>query len=371
MEQTSTNNPPTLLVIDDIPENLTLMYQLFKDEYKVKGANCGIRGIDIAENSLPDLILLDIMMPEMDGYEVCRRLKQNPHTRGIPIIFLTAKAEKIDESRGLQLGAVDYITKPINPDIVKCRVKTHIALKLANDLLRGENQSLGKEVERRTREALKQREELQSIQDITFYAMVSLAETRDNETGSHICRTQHYIKCLAQQLRLNPLYQDEIDDTMIDLLFKSAPLHDIGKIGISDTILLKKGKLTPEEFTIMKNHTTIGYVAIQKAEVVTGKTMDFLKYAKEIAYYHHEHWDGNGYPKGLSGRDIPLSARLMAVADVYDALINRRVYKEAFTHQDAVNMIVDGKGTHFDPDIIDAFLDITDELWEIAQRYHN
>lgn len=305
--------PATLLVIDDMPDNLSLIYQLFKDEYKVKGANSGERGLAIAKHSAPDLILLDVMMPDMDGFEVCQQLKQHPHTSDIPVIFLTAKTEKQDESHGLSLGAVDYVTKPLNPDIIKARVKTHIALKLAQDLLRGENQALGKEVERRTQEVLKQREQVQAIQDIAFYAMISLAETRDNETGNHILRTQNYVKLLAEALRHNPRYSEVIDDYTIDLLFKSAPLHDIGKIGISDTILLKKGKLTEAEFEVMKTHTTIGYKALQKAESITGQTMAFLTYAKEIAYYHHEHWDGNGYPKGLKGTEIPLSTRLMAV----------------------------------------------------------
>ncbi|EKO3487649.1 two-component system response regulator [Vibrio fluvialis] len=365
------SSKPTLLVIDDIPENLTLMYQLLKEDYKVKGANSGLRGISIAETASPDLILLDIMMPEMDGFEVCERLKSNPATAHIPVIFLTAKSEKFDECRGLQLGAVDYITKPINPDIVKARVNAHVSLKLAKDLLHGEKQALEKEVERRTLELVRQREELHAIQDVAFYAMVSLAETRDNETGNHIRRTQTYIKLLAENLRKNPRYALQLDDRTIDLLYKSAPLHDIGKIGISDTILLKEGKLTEEEFEIMKTHTTIGYEAIQKAEVVTGKSIEFLRYAKEIAYSHHEHWDGRGYPRGLSGTDIPLAARLMAIADVYDALISKRVYKPAFTHQDAVQLILDGKGTHFDPDIVDVFVDIADELYEVALRYAN
>ncbi|MCH1919263.1 two-component system response regulator [Shewanella sp. A3A] len=367
----TTDNSPTLLVIDDIPANLTLMYQLFKDEYKVKGSNSGLRGLELAQKIQPDLILLDIMMPEVDGFEVCKALKQQPTTRDIPVIFLTAKTDKFDESIGLSLGAVDYVTKPINPDIIKRRVQTHIALKLANDLLRGENQALGKEVERRTRESLKQQQELQIIQDIAFHAMVSLAETRDNETGNHIRRTQTYVKLLAIQLKQHPDYEDYIDDNMIELLFKSAPLHDIGKIGISDTILLKRGKLTTDEFSIMKTHTLIGYDAIRKAEEIAGGSVAFLKYAKEIAKYHHEKWDGSGYPEGLVGRDIPLSARLMAVADVYDALISKRVYKPAFSHPQAVSMIMQGKGSHFDPDIVTAFDTIADQLLAVAQQYQN
>lgn len=365
------SSKPTLLVIDDIPENLTLMYQLLKEEYKIKGANSGLKGISIAESTSPDLILLDIMMPDMDGFAVCEQLKANPTTAHIPIIFLTAKSEQLDEYKGLKLGAVDYITKPIHPDIVKARVRAHVSLKLAHDILRGEKASLENEVARRTQELVRQREELHTIQDVAFYAMVSLAETRDNETGNHIRRTQTYIKLLAENLRNNPHYALQLDDRTIDLLYKSAPLHDIGKIGISDTILLKQGKLTEDEFEIMKTHTTIGYEAIQKAELVTGKSIEFLRYAKDIAYAHHEHWDGRGYPLGLAGNDIPLAARLMAIADVYDALISRRVYKPAFTHRDAVQLIWEGRGTHFDPDIVDVFMAINEELYAVALRYAN
>lgn len=365
------SSKPTVLVIDDTPENLTLMYQLLKDDYKVKGANGGERGLTLAETANPDLILLDIMMPEIDGYQVCQQLKSNPATSDIPIIFLTAKAERVDEHKGLKLGAVDYITKPINPEVVKARVKTHVSLKVASDILKDKNQVLEQEVERRTNEALRQKEELHAIQDVSIYAMISLAEARDNETGNHIKRTQAYIKRLAEQLRQNSRYVSELTDDFIALLYKSAPLHDIGKIGIPDNILQKEGSLTDDEFRVMKTHTTIGYEAIKNAEKVCGQPMKFLTVAKEIAYSHHERWDGEGYPLGLAGEQIPLSARLMAIADVYDALISKRVYKPAFSHSDAVNIIVSGKGTQFDPTIIDAFAEITDELDAIAQEYTN
>lgn len=365
----SSSRTPTLLVIDDIPENLSLMYKLLKDDYKVKGANSGDKGLAIAENDRPDLILLDVMMPNMDGFEVCEHLKENPATKDIPVIFLTAKTESVDERKGLELGAVDYITKPIVPEIVKARVGTHVSLKRAADILKGENESLEKEVQRRTLESIKQIEELHAIQDVAFNAMVSLAETRDNETGNHIRRTQLYIKLLAERLSLNPIYTKQLDENTINLLYKSAPLHDIGKIGIPDHILLKNGKLTSEEFEIMKTHTTIGYEAINKAEEINGKAMSFLRVAKEIAYSHHEKWDGSGYPQGLVGEKIPLSARLMAIVDVYDALISKRIYKPPFSHTEAIKMIVNGRGTHFDPNIVDAFLKVTDEFNAIALRY--
>lgn len=365
----SVSYTPTLLVIDDIPENLSLMYKLLKDDYKVKGANSGDKGLTIAANDKPDLILLDVMMPEMDGFEVCSYLKSNPSTKDIPVIFITAKNESIDERKGLELGAVDYITKPIVPEIVKARVKTHLSLKMASDLLKGENESLEKEVQKRTQESIKQIEELHVIQDIAFNAMISLAETRDNETGNHIRRTQFYIKLLAERLCLDPSYANQLDDNAINLLFKSAPLHDIGKIGIPDHILMKKGKLTEEEFEIMKTHTTIGFEAINRAEENNGKEMSFLRVAKEIAHSHHEKWDGSGYPQGLSGEDIPLSARLMAIVDVYDALISKRIYKPAFTHDEAIKMILSERGAHFDPTIVDAFMDIQQDIHSIALLY--
>jgi len=354
----------SLLVVDDIPDNLTLMSSLLKDEYKVKVANSGERALTIARSGTPpDLILLDIMMPEMDGYEVCRRLKADPATRHIPVIFLTAKAEVGDETRGLELGAVDYITKPISPPIVLARVKTHLAMKIVQDFLRDQNAFLEAEVTKRTRE-------VELIQDVTVHTLASLAETRDNETGNHIRRTQHYVRLLAEKLRRHPRFMHELDDDrVINLLFKSAPLHDIGKVGIPDQILLKPGKLEPEEFELMKSHTTLGRDAILQAECELGAEIGFLRYAKEIAYGHQEKWDGSGYPEGLSGDAIPISARLMALGDVYDALISKRVYKPPFPHEKAVEIIVEGRGKHFDPDVVDAFLELLEEFKEVAQRY--
>ncbi len=354
----------TILVVDDTPDNLTLMSGLLKDNYRVKIANNGARALKIAESDTPpDLILLDIMMPEMDGYEVCRRLKADSKTRDIPVIFLTAKTEVVDETHGFELGASDYITKPISPPIVLARVETHLAIKHVQDFLKDKNVFLEEEVNKRTAEII-------AIQDVTINAMASLAETRDNETGNHIRRTQRYVKVLAEKVRFNPRYAHFLnDDKTIEVLFKSAPLHDIGKVGIPDRILLKPGRFEPEEFEIMKTHTTLGRDAILQAEKDLGMEMPFLKYAKEIAYSHQEKWDGSGYPEGLSGDDIPISARLMAVADVYDALISRRVYKQPMPHEKAVGIIKEGRGTHFDPDMVDAFLELEQEFKKIADAY--
>ena len=353
----------TVLVVDDTPDNLSLMGGLLRDHYHVKVANQGEKALKIVQGEQPpDLILLDIMMPGMDGYEVCRRLKANLHTRDIPVIFLTARADMEDERQGLALGAVDYITKPISPPILLARVATHLALKASADFLRDKSAYLEREVALRTLE-------VQAIQDVTIMAMTSLAETRNNETGNHIRRTQLYVKALAEHLRDHPRFAHLLTDRMVDLLYKSAPLHDIGKIGIPDAILLKPGKLTVEEFEIMKTHTTLGRNAIEEAERRLGMRVAFLSVSKEIAYSHQEKWDGSGYPEGLKGDAIPVSARLMAVADVYDALISKRVYKPAFPHEQACATIVKGRGTHFDPDMVDAFVAIAQDFLRISQRY--
>ena len=358
-------NKPTILLVDDTPANLAMMSELLAPLYSVKVANNGEKALFIATSGTPpDLVLLDIMMPGMDGFEVCRRLKSDARTQHVPVIFLTAMSRAEEERTGFEIGAVDYITKPISEPIVMARVQTHLALKRSADFLRDQNDYLEQEVRRRT-------EQLQAIQDVTIMAMASLAETRDNETGNHIRRTQFYVSALALKLAVHPRFEGQLDQAFIDILFKSAPLHDIGKVGIPDHILLKPGKLEPEEFEIMKTHATLGYEAIAHAETQLGVHVDFLACAKEIAYCHHEKWNGKGYPQQLAAEDIPLSARLMAIADVYDALISRRVYKAAMPHKQAVEIIRADRGLAFDPDMVDAFLDIQDEFATIAARYHD
>ena len=357
------NAKPTILVVDDIPDNIDLLCAVLEDDYRTKIAVNGERALKIANGeSKPDLILLDVMMPGMSGYEVCKALKANPATRDIPVIFVTAMSETVDEQLGLGLGAADYITKPISAPIVLARIKTQLSMKRVHDFLRDQNNFLETEIEKRTREIV-------ALQDVTIHTMASLAETRDSETGNHIRRTAHYVKTLAEKLRTNPRFSDFLTDKNIELLFKSAPLHDIGKVGIPDRILLKPGRFEGNEFEIMKTHTTLGRDAIRQAERELGLEVDFLKFAKEIAYGHQEKWDGSGYPEGLSGDDIPISARLMAVADVYDALISRRVYKEGMSHEAAVAIIAEGRGQHFDPDMVDAFMELQQDFIDIAKRY--
>ncbi|SIS96706.1 response regulator [Insolitispirillum peregrinum] len=353
----------TILVVDDTPDNLRLMGALLKDRYRVKVARDGLRGLEIAAtHPQPDLILLDVMMPEIDGFDVCRRLKADAGTRDIPVIFLTAKSEAADEQQGFDLGAVDYITKPISPPTLLARVDTHLRLKASGDFLRDQNAYLEAEVQRRNRE-------LSAIQDVTIMALASLAETRDSDTGNHILRTQRYVEVLAQKLSTHPRFAAFLTPETIAMIVKSAPLHDIGKVGIPDRILLKPGRFTPDEFEIMKRHTTLGRDAITAAERHLGLDVDFLRFAKEIAYTHQEKWDGSGYPEALKGDDIPVSGRLMAVADVYDALISRRVYKPGMSHEQATEIIAKGRGSHFDPDMVDAFLEIAGQFHAIALHY--
>ena len=359
----ATASKPVILVIDDAPQNLALMDELLADFYTVKVAPNGPRGLKIAgQVPPPDLILLDVMMPEMDGYEVCRQLKESPATRDIPVIFLTAKTQLADEQQGFAVGAVDYIAKPISPPILSARVSTHLALRQAANFLRDQNAYLEQEVVNRT-------EEVRLVQEATILAMTSLAETRDNETGNHLLRTQRYVRTLAIGLREHPRFAAVLTDEFIELLFKSAPLHDIGKVGIPDRILLKPGRLDADEFAIMKTHTTMGWDAIERAKTRIGKPIRFLDVAGEIALSHQEKWDGSGYPQGLSGDTIPISARLMALADVYDALISRRVYKEPMPHAKAREIICAGRGQHFDPDIVDCFVACESEFLSTAEHY--
>ena len=355
---------PMVLAVDDSLDTLSLLSAILKEFYRVKIANGGLKALNMLSTSheLPDLILLDIMMPAVDGYAVCKALKNDPRTRDIPIIFLTAKTNIEDEEKGLELGAVDYITKPISFPIVRARVKAQLQLKASADFLRDKNTYLEQMVDKR-------RLEVRAIQEVMLFSLASLAETRDNETGNHIRRTQHYVKVLAEQLREHPRFQSFISDHTIAMMFRSAPLHDIGKVGIPDGILLKPGIFIPSEYEIMKAHATLGKEAIEKAESKLGFKVDFLKIAKEIAYSHHEKWDGSGYPQQLEGDAIPIPARLMAIADVYDALINRRVYKAPIAHERAVEIIRSGRGTFFDPDVTDTFLSMQDEFQAIAERF--
>lgn len=353
---------PKILIVDDEKFYLDVLVDLLKEDYKTVIAKDGEQALRrAASDAPPDLILLDILMEGMDGYEVCRRLKANPAVQNIPVIFLTVKSEVADELRGFELGAVDYISKPMSPPIVRARISTHLALNEARQVLADQNQLLERKVRERT-------EELDRTKYAAIFCMASLVEARDNETGKHLLRTQNYVRVLAEALKNHPRFRHYLDEHTIELLYKTAPLHDIGKVGVPDRILLKPGKLDSEEWVLMKKHPDHGYEALLRAEQEMGTT-DFLQVAKEIIYTHHEKWDGSGYPRGLKGDEIPIAGRLMAVADVYDALICRRVYKSSFTHEVAVEMIRQAAGYHFDPDIAKVFLERQEEFKQIASLY--
>jgi putative two-component system response regulator len=344
----------SILIIDDTEENIDILVETLGDFYDLSVALDGESAIERVEVEKPDLILLDIMMPGVDGYEVCRRLKTRPEMKQIPIIFLTALTDAQNEQKGLELGAVDYITKPFNPDLVMARVRNHLELKMHRDQL----EDL---VKKRTAE-------LELTQEITVESMATLAEYRDPETGGHIQRTKKFVKILAQKLSDHPKFSNFLNEKTIELLYRSAPLHDIGKVGVRDHILLKPGKLTDEEFEEMKAHTIYGRDALAKSEKKLGSN-SFLHLALEMAESHQEKWDGSGYPNGLVGDQIPISGRLMAIADVYDALISKRIYKPPFAHSRAVTIIKENKGKHFDPDMVDAFWELAEDFRQIALEH--
>ncbi|MCK5058458.1 MAG: response regulator [Candidatus Aminicenantes bacterium] len=349
----------TILIVDDIPENIDALIGILGHDYKVKVADRGKTALKIALSpNPPDLILLDIMMPEMDGYEVCRQLKKNSSTRNIPVIFVTARDEVIDETRGFDLGAVDYITKPFSPPIMMARIRTHLELKNHRDNL----QDL-------VRESIR---ELSFIQEITIESMGILAEYRNPDTGGHIKRTQNYVRILAGHLKNHLKFKKIFDDETIYWLYISAPLHDIGKVAVPDSILLKTTKLNPGEWEEMKRHTIYGKDIILRSEEKLG-FRSFLRLAREIAYTHHEKYDGTGYPQGLRGEEIPISGRLMALADAYDALISKRYYKPSFLHENAVEIITKGDGKtdpgHFDPVMLQTFVKVSDTFRQIALEY--
>jgi putative two-component system response regulator len=355
----------TILIVDDDSDNLFVLNELLCPHYRVLAAISGEVGLRVAEGTpRPDLILLDVMMPGLDGYAVLARLRANPATRDIPVVLLTALGEASDEERGLKHGANDYLTKPLKPAVVLARVRCQLEAKLAREWLHDRNAALEAEVARRMAEN-------DLTQRVTIRALAHLAEVRDPETGNHILRTQGYVKRLALGLKDHPRFSELINERYIELLAMSAPLHDIGKVGIPDHILLKPGKLTADEWVVMKTHAQCGSNAIEQAEQDVDAPLEFLKLAKEIAHWHHEKWNGSGYPDGLIGDAIPLSARLMAVADVFDALISKRVYKEAMTYAETRRLITEGRGQHFDPDVVDFFLAAFDDFVAIAERHRD
>jgi putative two-component system response regulator len=367
-------SPSTVLIVDDQPENLAALGDLLEPHYRVIAATSGQRALQLATaEPPPDLILLDVMMPDIDGYEVLTTLRQNRATRDIPVIFVTARGADLDEEHGLKLGAADYITKPIRPAIVLARVLTQLENKQARDLLRDRNDWLAAEVNRRMHDN-------ELIQDASLHALAALAETRDADTGNHLRRTQTYVSLLVEALGRHPSFASQLTGEQPRSIVRAAPLHDIGKVGIPDHILNKPGTLTPEEYAVIQSHSRIGGEAIDVAicrvmdadisPLAGDKTgLGFLVVAGMIARWHHERWDGTGYPDKLAGESIPLPARIMAVADVYDALITPRVYKPALSHAEAVEIIRSGSSSHFDPVVIDVFDGLHERFAEVALQF--
>lgn len=358
----SPDKKATILCVDDTPVNIFFLVKLLKSEYRVKTATNGLHALQLAATNPPDLILLDVMMPDMDGYEVCQRLKDNDVTKHIPVLFLTAKTQAEEEAHGLNLGAADYIHKPINPPILLARVHHHLAIKQYYDLLHGKNQWLEEEVSLRV-------SQLNRMQDATIYVITTLAEFRDEETGNHIRRSQEYMRLIAHEMQKLPDYADEFTPERTEQIIKSAPLHDVGKIAIPDNILLKPGRLTTEEFEIMKTHTTRGYQILSQAIKNMKESGGFLEVAQQIAHSHHEQWDGSGYPDGLTNTQIPRPARMMAVIDVYDAIRSERPYKKAETHEQAVAVLRQRTGSHFDPQVVEVFLTFDTEVQAIRNQW--
>jgi putative two-component system response regulator len=320
---------PAILVVDDEPTNLQVLRLVLQDQYRLFFAKSGERALALAEQEHPDLVLLDIMMPGMSGYEVCEALKGNPATHNIPVIFVTALADTQDEAKGFAAGCVDYLTKPINAIITRARVRTHLSLVQVDTL-------------RQTRLELIQR-------------LGMAAEYKDNETGLHVIRMSHFARLTALAYGFGAEHAEQ--------LFHAAPMHDIGKIGTPDAILQKRGPLTPEEWTVMRQHAEVG------ATIMGSHTPGLLQTAHTIALTHHEKWDGSGYPRGLKGEEIPIEGRIVAVADVFDALTSERPYKPAWTVEAAVELLQRESGKHFDPKVVEAFLTRLPEITEIKDRW--
>jgi len=351
-----------VLIVDEATDQLIQMNGMLEDQYEIRLANSGRAALDIMQHMpRPHLVVVDALLPGIDGYSVCQQLKSSPDTADIPVIFLQGERAR-DEARAFDAGAAEVVAKPVQAAVLRARVDTHLQLRHSRELLKQQRNLLEHVVEEVTLE-------LSQMLDAMIWALASLAETREYETANHLRRVQHYMVALARQLQSHKRFAEELSDANIKALFKAAPLHDIGKVSIPDAILLKPDRLTDAEFAVMKLHTVYGRDAIVNVENALGYTNAFLRYAREIAYSHQEKFDGSGYPQGLAGDAIPMSARLMAVADVYDALISKRVYKPAFTHETAMEMIRQGSGEHFDPDVVDAMLTVEEEFMSIAERY--
>ncbi|MBE1236969.1 response regulator [Phaeovibrio sulfidiphilus] len=349
-----------IILVDDSRTNLKIGKSLLKDQYEVFPVPSARVLFELLENVYPDLILLDIEMPEMTGYEAIRILKEEDRWRDIPVMFLTSKTDPGAELEGLTLGAIDYITKPFSPALLLKRIENHLLMVAQQKKLHDYNDNLQWMVAEQTRKIVR-------LQNAVISTLAEMVEARDGATGAHIERTQRYLLLLVHKMLSENVYLDEILSWELEFVIPSAQLHDIGKIAISDLILNKPSKLTEEEYEIMKTHTTVGAEAVERIESLT-EEHDFLTHARLFAESHHEKWDGTGYPYGLVAEDIPLQGRLMAIADVYDALVSTRPYKKPFPPEEAARIIINGSGTHFDPALVEIFEKVQDEFAVVARR---
>jgi putative two-component system response regulator len=343
-----------VILVDDNLANLKIGNNFLEEKYTVATAPSAAKMFSLLKNNTPAIILLDIDMPEMDGYEAIKILKSKPETKDIPVIFLTAKSESEDELEGLSLGAIDYITKPFNPALLLKRIEVHLLVEGQRKELQYFNENLQKMVEEKTQGIV-------DMQNALLKTMAELVECRDDITGGHIERTQRGIKILLEEIEKSGVYREETKGWDTELLLQSSQLHDVGKISINDNILKKPGNLSNEEFDEMKKHASFGEQIIERIEALT-KESDFLNYAKIFAAAHHEKWDGSGYPRGLKENEIPLLGRIMAIADVYDALTSVRPYKKAFSHEEAVRIITEGSGAQFDPELVEVFTRVEEQF---------
>jgi putative two-component system response regulator len=347
---------PIILVVDDQPQNIELLdAYLVPQGYEIIKAANGEEALSILSGNQIDLIMLDVMMPGMDGFEVTRRVRQDKAHKLLPIILLTALRETEDRVRGIEAGCDDFISKPFDRIELLARVRSLLKVKAYNDLLSNYREELEFEVSERTEELKRAFERIKAASLDTIYRLSIASEYKDEDTGAHIKRMSHYSAAIARRMGM--------DENTIEMILYAAPMHDVGKIGIPDKILMKPGKLDPQEWEIMKTHSVIG------ARILAGSDAEFIQLGETIAHFHHEKWDGSGYPDGLIGIDIPISCRIVAIADVFDALTSKRPYKKPFSLEKSLDIIRDGRGSHFDPDVVDAFFDIQEEILAIKERF--
>ncbi|MDR1704095.1 MAG: response regulator [Clostridiales bacterium] len=353
------SNNSRIFLVDDNIINLNAGKNVLQHRYNVVTIPSGEKLLQTLERVKPDLILLDVEMPGLNGYDTIKKLKANSDTAPIPVIFLTGKSDTNDELLGLQLGAVDYIAKPFSPPLLLKRIELHLLLQKQQNELKNFNDNLIQLVKERT-------EDVTALQNAVIIWAAEMVEFRDEETGHHIERVQKYLQILLEAMSLSERYAAEISSWDIEAFLKSALLHDVGKIRIRDEILLKKGKLTDDEYSTMKQHANYGKILLENLQELV-PNQAFLDYAKTLAHRHHERWDGTGYPDNLKGDEIPLQARMMAIADVYDALISERPYKKALSHEEGLQIIKDSRGTHFDPNLTDLFVSLSDKIKDVSE----